>query len=168
MILMNEILILTTGGTIDKIYFDAKNDYKVGKPQITGILKSVRVSTPYVIKTLMAKDSLELTDEDRSYIYDEVHRASHPNILITHGSDTMIETAKVLKSVKEKTIVLVASLLPARFKSTDAEFNIGFALAAVQILPPGVYIAMNGQLFDPANVLKNEEINRFESIESFL
>ena len=112
----------------------------------------------------MAKDSLELTQKDRSYIYDEVHRASHPQILITHGSDTMIETAKVLTTIKEKTIVLVASLLPARFKSTDAEFNIGFALAAVQILPPGVYIAMNGQLFDPANVLKNEEVNRFELI----
>ncbi|MCY4674210.1 MAG: asparaginase domain-containing protein [Bacteroidetes bacterium] len=159
-----EILILTTGGTIDKVYFDAKSNYRIGNPQITEILQHVGVSVPYVIKTLLAKDSMELTEQDRDCIRDGVCQATQRCILITHGTDTMITTARHLQPVRDKTVVLVGALMPARFKSSDAEFNIGFALAAVQILPNGVYLAMNGQIFNPEEVQKNIAANRFEPV----
>lgn len=159
-----ELLILTTGGTIDKVYFDDKSDYQVGNPQITEILQHVGVSVPYVVKTLLAKDSLELTEQDRNCIRDEVHQARQRCILITHGTDTMITTARHIQPVRDKTVVLVGALMPSRFKSSDAEFNIGFALAAAQVLPEGVYLAMNGRIFNPGEVQKNFAANRFESV----
>ena len=157
-----QVLVLTTGGTIDKVYFDAKNAYRVGKPQIAGILQSVGAGIPYTIETVLQKDSLDITVEDRALIRRRVSEAPQNRILITHGTDTMIETGRLLKDVCGKTIVLVGSLMPARFKATDAEFNIGFALAAVQALPHGVYLAMNGRIFDPMHVRKNEAENQFE------
>ena len=160
-----ELLILTTGGTIDKVYFDDKSDYQVGNPQITDILQHVGVSIPYVVKTLLAKDSLELTEQDRNWIRDEVHQATQRCILITHGTDTMVTTARHIQPVRDKTVVLVGALMPARFKSSDAEFNIGFALAAAQILPDGVYLAMNGRIFNPEEVQKNIAANRFEPVQ---
>ncbi|WP_029933259.1 asparaginase domain-containing protein [Rhodothermus marinus] len=159
-----DVKIFTTGGTIDKVYFDAKSTYEVGDPQIVDILREANVTIDWELETLFRKDSLDLTDEDRAVIVEKVRRESCPRILITHGTDTMIETAKALQGIPGKTIVLVGSLSPARFKSSDAEFNIGFALAAVQTLPPGVYIAMNGRIFHPDRVRKNREANRFEPI----
>lgn len=157
--------ILTTGGTIDKTYFDAKSDYKVGDPQILEILDEANVQCCYEVETLFRKDSLELTDADRALIAEHVAQAPSNRVLITHGTDTMVETANVLRTrVTSKTIVLVGSLTPARFKSSDAEFNIGFAMGAVQALPPGVYVAMNGHLFDPQDVRKNRAANRFEAL----
>ncbi len=158
------ILILTTGGTIDKIYFDANSAYSVGDPQITEILRIVGVTCPYRIDTLLAKDSMDLTPEDRDLIRSRVLAASEHRILITHGTDTMIATAHHLSDAPDKTIVLVGALMPARFKFSDAEFNIGFALAAVQALPRGAYIAMNGQIFRPPFVRKNFDKNRFEEL----
>jgi len=159
-----DVKIFTTGGTIDKVYFDAKSTYEVGDPQIVDILREANVTIDWELETLFRKDSLDLTDEDRAVIVEKVRRESCPRILITHGTDTMIETAKALQGIPGKTIVLVGSLSPARFKSSDAEFNIGFALAAVQTLPSGVYIAMNGRIFHPKRVRKNREANRFEPI----
>ena len=161
-----EILILTTGGTIDKVYFDSKNIYRVGKPQITNILTKVNVLAPYTVETLMQKDSLELTDEDRSRICSRVESAEQSRIVITHGTDTMVRTAQNLGTVDSKTVVFVGSLMPALFRSTDAEFNIGFAMAAAQSLDFGVYMAMNGQIFDPWHVRKNVAENRFELVGS--
>ena len=158
------ILILTTGGTIDKIYFDARSAYSVGDPQITEILRVVGVTCPYTIDTLMAKDSMDLTPEDRDTIKRRIQRSAEHRILITHGTDTMVKTARHLTSIPEKTIVLVGALMPARFKFTDAEFNIGFALAAVQALPYGAYLAMNGRIFHPGQVRKNFDQNRFEKL----
>ena len=158
------VQIFTTGGTIDKVYFDAKSEYEVGEPQIVEILKQVGVTFDYEVETLFQKDSLDLTDDDRAEIVRRVRDSPLHRVLITHGTDTMIETAQALQSIGGKTIVLVGSLTPARFKTTDAEFNIGFALAAVQALPPGVYIAMNGQVFDPDRVRKNRGQNRFEEV----
>lgn len=158
------IQIFTTGGTIDKVYFDAQSDYQVGEPQIVDILRSANVTVDYHVETLLRKDSLELTDADRAHIADRVQATAGRRVLITHGTDTMVQTAKVLQHIADKTIVLVGSLTPARFKHTDAEFNIGFALAAVQALPPGVYIAMNGCLFDASHVRKNRAENRFEAV----
>lgn len=159
-----DVKIFTTGGTIDKVYFDAKSTYEVGDPQIVDILREANVTIDWELETLFRKDSLELTDEDRAFIVEKVRQEPCSRILITHGTDTMIETAKALQDIPGKTIVLVGSLSPARFKSSDAEFNVGFALAAVQTLPPGVYIAMNGRIFHPDHVRKNREANRFEPI----
>ena len=156
------IKIYTTGGTIDKTYFDAKSEYEVGDPQIIDILRMANVGVRYQIQTLLRKDSLDMTQADRSLIVERVLADPAERILITHGTDTMVATAQALGSVEGKTIVLVGSLSPARFKNSDAEFNIGFALAAVQTLPHGTYIAMNGQIFSPDNVTKNLERNAFE------
>lgn len=158
------IKIFTTGGTIDKTYFDARSEYEVGDPQIVGILREANVAVPYDIEILLRKDSLDLTEEDRALIHDRVAAEPAGRVLITHGTDTMVETARVLRDVPGKTIVLVGSLSPAKFKHSDAEFNIGFAMAAVQALPPGVYIAMNGLILTPEHARKNRERNRFEEV----
>ncbi len=160
-----DLQIFTTGGTIDKVYFDARSDYEVGEPQIAEILRTAGVSMDYAVETLLRKDSLDLTDEDRVLIRERVLQAPCRQVLITHGTDTMVHTAQALRDVPGKTIVLVGSLAPARFRHSDAEFNIGFACAAVQTLPPGVYVAMNGQIFDPDHVRKNRAANQFEAIE---
>jgi L-asparaginase len=157
-----KVKVFTTGGTIDKVYFDARSDYEVGEPQIVDILREANASLDYELETLFRKDSLDLTDADRAVIAQRVRAEPTPRILITHGTDTMIQTALALGAPAGKTVVLVGSLSPARFKYSDAEFNIGFALGALEALPPGVYITMNGRIFDPARVRKNREKNRFE------
>lgn len=160
------IKIFTAGGTIDKIYFDRKSEYEVGEPAVWEILKEANVTVNFVCQTLLQKDSLDLTDDDRQKIFDAVQADPHRQIVITHGTDTMIETAQKLKPLgRQKVIVLTGSMMPARFRSTDAEFNVGCAITAVQILPPGVYIAMNGRIFNPDKARKNVEQNRFEEIE---
>ena len=112
----------------------------------------------------MRKDSLELTDADRARIRSTVEESACRMVLVTHGTDTMTETGKALTGIPGKTIVLTGALLPARFRDNDAIFNIGFALAAVQAMPPGVYICMNGRIFEPHRVTKNRQENRFEEI----
>ncbi len=159
-----KVKIFTTGGTIDKIYFDAKSAYAVGQPQIEGILTNVHAQIEYEIEGLFQKDSLEITDADREYIAGRVADESCHRVLITHGTDTMVETARLLEKIENKVIVLVGSLSPARFKESDAEFNIGFALGALQALPPGAYVAMNGRVFRSDEVRKNRAANRFEMI----
>jgi L-asparaginase len=162
------IQVFTTGGTIDKVYFDARSEYQVGEPQVVEILEAAGVAFTYSCEGLMQKDSLDLTDADRALIAERVAGAAAERVILTHGTDTMVETAKAvaeaLGPAPAKTIVLVGSLTPARFKATDAEFNVGFAAAAVQTLPPGVYVAMNGRVFRPEAVRKNRERNRFEPL----
>ena len=155
---------ITTGGTIDKIYFDAKSEYEVGSPQIVEILKEAHATFEFEVESILRKDSLDLTDEDRGLIQRKIEGEACERIVVTHGTDTMIQTAKALQGVAGKTIVLTGSMQPARFKSTDAAFNVGVAIGAVQVLPPGVYIAMNGQIFDPAKARKNVADSRFERI----
>ncbi|ADR35499.1 asparaginase domain-containing protein [Oceanithermus profundus] len=157
------VQVFTTGGTIDKVYYDAKDDYTVGDPQIGKLLEEARVNFPYAIEALFKKDSLQMTDADRARIREAVAAAPARRVLITHGTDTMVETARALVGVPDKTIVLVGAMQPARFLGSDAEFNIGYAVAAVQLLPPGVYIAMNGQVFGAERVRKNRERLRFEA-----
>jgi L-asparaginase len=159
-----QVQIFTIGGTIDKEYFDQKSRYEVGEPRIAEILKEANVSAGYRIESLMKKDSLEMKAEDRRMIVERVRQSTAGKVLITHGTDTMAATARELCGIKEKTIVLTGAMTPARFKSSDAAFNIGCAFVAVQILPPGVYIAINGRIFDPDRVRKNREKNRFEEI----
>ncbi len=160
------IRILTTGGTIDKVYFDANSEYHVGEPQVTHILREAGVAVPFSCTVLLRKDSLELSDADRALIARTVAEVPEKKVLITHGTDTMVETARTLGDAGGKTVVLVGSLSPALHRSTDADFNVGFALAAVQTLPPGVWIAMNGQVFSPQHVRKNRDANRFERLET--
>lgn len=161
---MPEISIITVGGTIDKIYFDAKSEYEVGPPNIEKVLSEMNLSISYGINSLMRKDSLDLTEEDRFLIAATVAQDPCDRILITHGTDTMVETGRHLTSIGNKTIVLTGALEPALFKTSDAVFNIGCALGAVQSLPPGVYIAMNGKIFSADNVRKNLKENRFETL----
>ncbi len=160
------IKIFTTGGTIDKVYFDAKSEYMVGAPQINSILTESLFQPAYEVEEVLQKDSLEITDDDRKLIRSRIEADDSSQILITHGTDTMVETARALKGISGKVIVLVGSLNPARFKGSDAEFNIGFAMGALQSLPFGVYIAMNGRIFLPEDVRKNRAANRFENLDN--
>jgi L-asparaginase len=160
------ISILTTGGTIDKIYFDALSEFKIGDPQIAEVIKYVHAAFTHEVKVVLRKDSLEFDDADRKTIRTAVINASSDKVLVTHGTDTMCETGRELIGISGKTIVLTGALTPARFRETDAVFNIGFALACVQILPPGVYIAMNGRVFDPRKTRKNRERNIFEPVDT--
>ncbi|MDA8962155.1 asparaginase domain-containing protein [Congregibacter sp.] len=157
--------IITTGGTIDKIYFDAKSDYQVGEPVIGELLDSMGAQFPYTVESALRKDSLELTDDDRKLIRESAERCVEQQVLITHGTDGMVQTGKALKGIEGKTIVLTGALQPAAFKGSDAIFNIGCALGALQAASPGVYISMNGQLFEIDNVHKNLEKNRFETLD---
>jgi L-asparaginase len=161
---MEDLLIVTTGGTIDKVYFDDKSDYQVGEPQIGHILEELGVAFPFRVIPLLRKDSLHIGADDRELLRATIAAQPARQVLVTHGTDTMVETAKVLASIGDKTIVLTGALNPARFRGSDAEFNIGTAVGAVQSLPAGVYIAMNGRVWDPARVRKNVAANRFEAL----
>ncbi len=159
------ILILTTGGTIDKNYFDALSEYRIVDSGIPALLAEARVALPLRVVELMRKDSLELSDADRALIAAAAREAPESRIVITHGTDTMTETAKVLAAqVPGKTMVLTGALSPARFAETDAPFNLGMAVAAVQTAPPGVWIAMSGQVFDGLKVRKDREAGKFVAI----
>lgn len=157
----DSIQIFTTGGTIDKVYFDALSEYQVGPTAVADILRENNVQCEHQVTQLMRKDSLELTDEDRAAIRAAIEDSDADRILITHGTDTMVETARTLGGIDGKTIVLTGALQPATLKHSDAEFNVGFALAAVQALPAGVYVAMNGQIFDPATARKDRKAGKF-------
>ena len=158
---MEPILVITTGGTIDKVYFDAKSDFEVGDSVVTDLLKQAYVDQPFEVLSVLRKDSLELTDDDRSLIADTAGARPETRIVVTHGTDTMTETAKALSGLEPKTIVLTGSLAPARFAQTDATFNVGMAFAAVQVLGEGVYIVMSGQIFEAGRVRKDRTLNRF-------
>jgi L-asparaginase len=160
---MDELLIVTTGGTIDKVYFDDKSDYQVGEPQIGTILRELGVAFRFTVIPALRKDSLHITDDDRQMVRTLIAAQPQKHVLITHGTDTMVETAKVLADLG-KTIVLTGALSPARFRGSDTEFNVGCAVGAAQSMPPGVYIAMNGRVWDPFKVRKNVTANRFEAI----
>ncbi|MGP1352281.1 MAG: asparaginase domain-containing protein [Parasphingopyxis sp.] len=153
--------IFTTGGTIDKVYFDALSEYQVGPTAVADMLRQNNVQCEHRVTQLLRKDSLDMTDEDRAAIRQAVESSDAQRILITHGTDTMVETARTLDGIDGKTIVLTGALQPATLKHSDAEFNIGFALAAAQSLPPGVYVAMNGRIFDPATARKDRAGGRF-------
>ncbi|MFC1515718.1 asparaginase domain-containing protein [Thermodesulfobacteriota bacterium] len=159
-----KVKIFTVGGTIDKVYFDRKSKYEVGKPKVNEILVEANVNLEYEIEALLHKDSLDMSDVDRDLIFKAVQSDAHRRIVLTHGTDTMIETGLKLKGIPEKVIVLTGAMAPAIFKSSDAAFNIGAALAVVQVLTPGVYIAMNGRIFNPEKVRKNVDRNWFENI----
>ncbi len=159
------ILILTTGGTIDKHYFDALSEYQIVESGIPALLAEARVTLPHRVEEVCRKDSLELTDADRATIARCAAEAPEQRIVITHGTDTMTDTAAVLaRDVPGKTIVLTGALSPARFAETDAQFNLGMAVATAQVAPPGIYIAMSGQVFDGLKVRKDRAAGRFVAV----
>lgn len=160
---MHELLIITTGGTIDKIYFDELSEFQIGDPQIGTILNALGVAFRFQVIALLRKDSLHITDADRELIRQTIEAQPIKHVLITHGSDTMVQTARVLQAIPQKVMVLTGALNPARFQGSDAVFNIGCAVGAVQILAPGAWIAMNGRIWNPQSVRKNRAANRFEA-----
>jgi len=159
---MQHLTILTTGGTIDKIYFDDKSTFQIGEPQIGQILTSLGVSFTFDVQSLMRKDSLHMDAADRDAIRRAIEAQPHRHVLVTHGTDTMVDTARALAGLAGKVVVLTGALNPALFNQSDAVFNVGCAVGAVQTLPDGIYIAMNGRIWNPAQVRKNREANRFE------
>ena len=160
------IKILATGGTFDKIYFDAKSEFHIGEPMATAILEEANVDFEFEIESILEKDSLEINEQDRQHIRQKTIQQSSDKIIITHGTDAMVETARFLENIAGKTIVITGAMQPARMRYSDAAFNTGFACSAVQILPPGVYLAMNGKILDPKTTRKNAALGRFETIGS--
>ncbi len=158
------IRFITTGGTIDKIYFDDMSRFEVGDTQVHHILQEGLVDFDFDVRPLFRKDSLDMTDEDRQVLRDYIAADDASRYVITHGTDTMAETAAALAGLDGRAIVLTGALSPARFRTTDAVFNVGMAVAAVQLVEPGVYIAMSGQVFPAGRVRKNRDANRFERI----
>ena len=158
----HQVKIFCTGGTLDKVYFDALSDYRIGEPVVGDILEEALAGFPFEVESILKKDSLDISAEDRRQIVDHVRVEPCAHVLITHGTDTMVETALCLQEIPDKTIVLTGAMQPARFRRTDAIFNIGYAIAATQHLPHGVYLAMNGQIFTPQAVQKNREAGQFE------
>jgi L-asparaginase len=159
---MQHLTVITTGGTIDKVYFDAKSDYQIGAPQIGEILNQLGVAFEFEVVPVLRKDSLDMDDADRAAIRAAIERQPHRHVPVTHGTDTMVETARALQDIEGKVIVLTGALNPARFQGSDAVFNVGCAVGAVQTASDGVWIAMNGRVWDPRRVRKNRAANRFE------
>ena len=155
------ILILTTGGTIDKQYFDALSQYQITDSMVTKILSVGLVTHPYRVVEIARKDSLDLTDEDRAKLAACVRSSKSSRVIVTHGTDTMTLTADALAGISDKTIVLVGALSPARFSESDAAFNLGMAFATVQTAASGVYITMNGSVFNADTVTKDRSQGRF-------
>ncbi|MGM0644193.1 MAG: asparaginase domain-containing protein [Thermodesulfobacteriota bacterium] len=156
-----KISFIAVGGTIDKVYFDKLSEYQIGNARVEELLKDARVSFEYQVNSILRKDSLDMTDEDRNLVLEAVKKDENRYIVITHGTDTMVDTANRLKHIQGKVIVLTGAMEPAAFKSSDAFFNLGSAVAAVQILKEGVYIAINGRIFDPARVKKDRSLMQF-------
>jgi len=159
------IRILITGGTIDKEYDPLTGELTFPKSHLSNMLNQVRCKVKFVLEEVMLKDSLQMTSEDREEILKKCIDCLENKIIVTHGTDTMVETTRILgKNVRGKTIVLVGAMIPYAFGASDALFNLGCAFSAVQVLPQGVYITMNGEIFTGDNVRKNKESGEFEEI----
>ena len=159
------IRILVTGGTFDKEYDEITGDLFFKKTHLREMLDLGRAKININISTLMMKDSLEMDDKDRSLVVNNCSESPESNIIITHGTDTMVDTATSIANAKlNKTIVLTGAMIPYKFGSSDGLFNLGAAIGFVQSLPDGVYIAMNGKYFHYDKVEKNKEIGEFVPI----
>ena len=159
------IRILVTGGTFDKEYNEITGELFFKDTHLSEMLVLGRCRVEVDIQTLMMIDSLQMTDDDRSLIAGKCNQASEEKIIITHGTDTMADTARFLAArVPGKTIVLTGAMIPYKFGSSDGLFNLGSAMAFVQSLPSGVYVAMNGKYFHWDNVRKNRDSGQFEEL----
>jgi L-asparaginase len=160
------IRIFITGGTFDKEYNELNGQLYFKDTHLHDLLEMGRNKVPVEIRTLMMIDSLEMTTEDRDLIVHQCRQCEEDKIIITHGTDTMAETARIIaEKVSDKTIVLTGAMIPIKFGSSDGLFNLGSALAFAQTLKPGVYVAMNGRYFNWNNVQKNKETGIFEELD---
>ena len=160
------IRIFITGGTFDKEYNELNGELYFKDTHMSELLEKGRSKVAVEIRTLMMVDSLQMTDGDRSLIAHQCLSCDETQIVVTHGTDTMSETAKVLaQKIKNKTVILTGAMIPIKFGSSDGLFNLGSALAFAQTLPPGVYVAMNGRYFNWKNVRKNKQTGVFEEIK---
>lgn len=161
-----KILFIQTGGTIDKDYpkLIKGQGFEITSPAFSRILKKINPAFEYEIVILFKKDSLEITDSDRKKIKEVCVNSDAAKIIITHGTDTMIETAQYLSVISDKAIVLTGSFLPEKFSDSDAEFNLGTAVGALNILKTGVFIAMNGRIFPHNKVKRDSSTGRFFSL----
>jgi L-asparaginase len=155
------IAVVTTGGTIDKLYFDSLSEYQVGDSVVRKLLSIANVKYSFDIIEALRKDSLELTDADRDLLFHRIASLETTQVVVTHGTDTMTTTAARLEGIPGKTIVMTGALAPARFSESDASFNLGMAFATAQVAPPGVFIVMNGEVFPAAQVRKDRTAGRF-------
>lgn len=161
------IRILVTGGTFDKEYNERNGQLYFKETHIAEMLRLGRSRVEVAICTVMMVDSLDMTDADRALIVQNCLQSAEDRIVITHGTDTMTETAAAIaRAVTGKTVVLTGAMIPYAFGSSDGLFNLGSSLSFVQALPPGVYIAMNGKCFSWDRVRKNRERSEFEEIPS--
>ncbi|HPH88736.1 MAG TPA: asparaginase domain-containing protein [Chitinophagales bacterium] len=161
-----QIRLFITGGTFDKEYNELNGKLYFEDTHVPEMLDLGRCKLDVNIRTLMMIDSLEMSDEDRDIIAHNCVQCEEEKIVITHGTDTMVETAKILaEKITDKTIVLTGAMIPYKFGSSDGLFNLGAALAYVQTLPTGIYIAMNGKYFNWNNVRKNKELGLFEALQ---
>jgi L-asparaginase len=165
---MSAIRIFVTGGTFDKEYNELTGSLFFKDTHLPEMLRLGRCRAEVSISTLMMIDSLDMTDADRASIVDQCRRAAESRVVVTHGTDTIVETAAALAAAlpaaRGKTIVLTGAMIPYAFGSSDGLFNMGSALSFVQVLPPGVYIAMNGRYFPWDRVRKNRESGVFEAV----
>ena len=157
-----QLHVFAVGGTIDKIYYDALSNYTIGPPAADEIFNRIKVNFTYQVSKLVQKDSLDMTAADQSEILAAVQASTSNHIVVTHGTDTMVEMGKVLKAVTGKTIVITGAMQPAMCKHSDADFNLGGAVACCQTLPTGVYIYMNGRVYDVDQVKKNRAAGQFQ------
>ncbi len=159
------IRIFVTGGTFDKEYDELSGELFFKESHLSEMLMLGRSHVNVDVRTIMMVDSQSITTEDRELIVYNCMKSKEDRILITHGTDTMVDTAELLAGkVKDKTVVLTGAMIPYTFGSSDGLFNLGSALAFVQILPPGVYVVMNGKCFEWDNVVKNKKTGIFEEI----
>ena len=158
-----KVLFVQTGGTIDKDYPKTTKGYafEISESAVKRILEKVNPSFEYDILSTLKKDSLDITDSDRNKIFDVCKNSKIDKIIITHGTDTMIETAKILSLLKGKTIVITGAMRPERFSNSDASFNIGLAIGALQSLKEGIYIAMNGKVYSWDKVKRDMKTGQF-------
>jgi L-asparaginase len=159
------IRLFVTGGTFDKTYDEISGTLVLGDSHVPEMLRLGRSQVEVAVRTLMMVDSLEISDADRQLIAHNCAQCNESHVVVTHGTDTMVETAGVIAgAVKGKTVVLTGAMIPYAFGSSDGLFNLGSALSFAQALPPGVYIAMNGQAFDWDKVRKNRDTGTFEPL----
>ena len=159
------IKLIITGGTLDKHYNELNGELYFPKTHLPAMLKQARCSVEVDAQQLMLKDSLEMGEVDRKLIKQACVASAVKQIIITHGTDTMVETAKYLATIEhDKTIVLVGAMIPYTIKQSDALFNLGCAVTAVQLLPAGIYITMNGKVFDWDKVCKDKQLGEFKSV----
>jgi len=164
--MQGKIKIFITGGTFDKEYNELTGELYFKNSHMYELLELGRSRLDVDIETLMMVDSIEMSKTERNYIIQKCIEEPNKQIIITHGTDTMVKTARILAEADiDKTIVLSGAMIPVRFGSSDGLFNMGSALSFVQVLSPGVYIAMNGQIFNQENVRKNKKLGIFEEME---